>query len=76
MASTIWSREDPLFLHTLAEVNSALPSIYKCGIMLVLKAVVFLREYLSDLPVLQYLASSFVTFSRNVLLLHGRVELY
>ena len=42
VASTIWSREDPFF--SVHGVNTALPSIYKCDIMLVLKGAVFLPE--------------------------------
>ena len=46
VASTSWRRENPLFPAHLAEVNTAVSSIYKCGIMLVLKGMVFLRDHL------------------------------
>ena len=44
VASTIWSREDPFF--PVHGVNTALSSIYKCGIMLVLKGAAFLYDLL------------------------------
>ena len=45
-ASTIWIREDLLFPAHLAGVKTILRNIYKCGIMLVLKGMMFLRDHL------------------------------
>ena len=45
-----------LYTKSAAGASTALPSIYKCGIMLVLKGVVFLRDPLYCCTVPQYLA--------------------
>ena len=71
MVSTIESREDPLF--PSHEVNTTLPSIYKCGIMLIFKGVLFLHDPWYSCTILEYLTCSFALSSRAVLLLHGVV---
>ena len=72
VASTIWSRENPLF--PAHGVNRTLPSIYKCGNMLILKGVVCSGGPLHSCTILEYLTYSFVPSSRNMFWLHGRIE--
>ena len=63
------------FLHTPAGVSTTLPTIYKCGITLVLNGVVFLHDPLYCCSkVLEYPTYSFVSSSRTVFLSHGRNE--
>ena len=63
MTSTIGSREDPLF--SGHGVNTTLPSIYKCSIMLVLKGAMFLHDPLYSCTTLEYLTSKFCSFVAN-----------
>ena len=63
------------FFCTPARANTTLTSIYKCGFMLVLKVVVFLHDpSYCCCTLLKYPTYSFVSFSRVVFLLHGRVD--
>ena len=61
VASTFGSREDPLF--SAHGVNTTLPSIYKFGIMLVLKGMVFLHDPLHSCTILEHMTYSFVLSS-------------
>ena len=63
MASTVWSREGQHF--PVHRVNTTLPSIYKCVIMLDLKEVVLLRGSLHSCPILEYLTYSLVSLLTN-----------